>query len=414
MAVTVTHAKTVALADDPKAAANGEVLPSDWNANHVITGLRTVLTADTIFYYSTTGSNVTGDGTIGKPFATPQFTADYIGQNIDGGGHNVTMKGADGTYTGVDFTSFPPNCPNWFIYGNVADKTKVIWQDNGVNSACFAVNNQTTTILIPGGITFACNTTLTRGFFLNAGCRVVTDYVNFAEIAITNTSAGSCGYAIQIIGPFARMETNSVLTVSGNRDGWLYLGDPSCFYLGAAPMTLSGTPVWAQYGVQSFGGYMEHDGVITGTATGPGLFLSELGVGHFSTANAIPGSTAGQRKSGDINFSGVSAANIFSTYVKSGLPTTTDIFTGSNAVFNDTGTGLNAIVVNDGGTIKYVATQFVGIVSALPSAATLGAGSRAFVTDSNATLAAGLGNIVAGLGANSTPVFSDGTNWRIG
>lgn len=50
-------------------------------------------------------------------------------------------------------------------------------------------------------------------------------------------------------------------------------------------------------------------------------------------------------------------------------------------------------------------------VAALPSP---GAGQRAFVSNSNATLAAGLGNIVVGGGANFTPVYADGSAWRIG
>lgn len=50
-------------------------------------------------------------------------------------------------------------------------------------------------------------------------------------------------------------------------------------------------------------------------------------------------------------------------------------------------------------------------VSALPSAATVGAGSRAFVTDANA---ATFNSVVASGGANKVPVFSDGTAWRIG
>ena len=40
-----------------------------------------------------------------------------------------------------------------------------------------------------------------------------------------------------------------------------------------------------------------------------------------------------------------------------------------------------------------------------------GAGARAVVTDANATT---FHSIVAGGGANVVPVFSDGTNWRIG
>jgi len=50
-------------------------------------------------------------------------------------------------------------------------------------------------------------------------------------------------------------------------------------------------------------------------------------------------------------------------------------------------------------------------VAQLVAAGTAGAGARAVVTDANATTFAA---IVAGGGANVVPVFSDGTNWRIG
>lgn len=47
----------------------------------------------------------------------------------------------------------------------------------------------------------------------------------------------------------------------------------------------------------------------------------------------------------------------------------------------------------------------------LPAAATAGAGARAFCTDSDT---ATFNATVAGGGANSVPVFSDGTNWKVG
>lgn len=50
-------------------------------------------------------------------------------------------------------------------------------------------------------------------------------------------------------------------------------------------------------------------------------------------------------------------------------------------------------------------------VGALISAATAGAGARAFVTDANSTTFA---SVAAGSGSNGVPVYSDGTNWRIG
>lgn len=61
------------------------------------------------------------------------------------------------------------------------------------------------------------------------------------------------------------------------------------------------------------------------------------------------------------------------------------------------------------------ASSFVKVsavtVANLPSAATAGAGARATVTDATATTFA---STVAGGGANIVPVYSDGTNWKIG
>ncbi len=50
-------------------------------------------------------------------------------------------------------------------------------------------------------------------------------------------------------------------------------------------------------------------------------------------------------------------------------------------------------------------------VATLPAAATAGAGARSFVTDATVTTFA---STVAGGGANAVPVYSDGTNWKIG
>jgi len=50
-------------------------------------------------------------------------------------------------------------------------------------------------------------------------------------------------------------------------------------------------------------------------------------------------------------------------------------------------------------------------VAKLPSAAASGIGARSTVTDATATT---FHSTVAGGGANTVPVFSDGTNWLIG
>jgi hypothetical protein len=50
-------------------------------------------------------------------------------------------------------------------------------------------------------------------------------------------------------------------------------------------------------------------------------------------------------------------------------------------------------------------------VATLPSAVTSGAGARSFVTDA---LGPTFGATVAGSGAVAVPVYSDGTNWKVG
>jgi len=50
-------------------------------------------------------------------------------------------------------------------------------------------------------------------------------------------------------------------------------------------------------------------------------------------------------------------------------------------------------------------------VATLPSAVTSGKGARSFVTDASAPT---FGSTVAGAGAVATPVYSDGTNWKVG
>jgi len=54
---------------------------------------------------------------------------------------------------------------------------------------------------------------------------------------------------------------------------------------------------------------------------------------------------------------------------------------------------------------------FVYTVATLPSAVASGTGARSFVSDATATTFA---STVAGGGANKVPVYSDGTNWKIG
>lgn len=53
----------------------------------------------------------------------------------------------------------------------------------------------------------------------------------------------------------------------------------------------------------------------------------------------------------------------------------------------------------------------VYVVAKLPAASAAGVGARAFVTDSSVST---FGTTVAAGGAINVPVYSDGTNWKVG
>jgi len=61
--------------------------------------------------------------------------------------------------------------------------------------------------------------------------------------------------------------------------------------------------------------------------------------------------------------------------------------------------------------LKQLQTSVPVAIADLPSAETAGVGSRAFVTDSSVST---FGTTVAGGGSTKVPVYSDGTNWKVG
>lgn len=79
----------------------------------------------------------------------------------------------------------------------------------------------------------------------------------------------------------------------------------------------------------------------------------------------------------------------------------------SGTAFVVTGVGGALAASFASGPTKLQATTVAGLLAA----ATAGNGARANVTDATATTFA---SIVAGGGANAVPVYSDGTNWKIG
>lgn len=115
---------------------------------------RTSLTVSTNWYVATTGSDTTGDGSSGNPWATPQFALNTIRNNYDFMGFTPVLNIADGTYN-------PPSGSNQVlsctaanvgtiyvqIIGNVTNPQNVIFNvpsgDYGISAGdyCWLVFN---------------------------------------------------------------------------------------------------------------------------------------------------------------------------------------------------------------------------------------------------------------------------------
>lgn len=95
--------------------------------------------------------------------------------------------------------------------------------------------------------------------------------------------------------------------------------------------------------------------------------------------------------------------------VIAGTTTSGNVTTGALVVKGGAGFAGN---VNVGGNVSATIVKTTPTtVSSLPTAASVGAGARSFVTDANTTT---FNSAVSGSGGNAMPVFSDGTSWRIG
>jgi len=109
--------------------------------------------------------------------------------------------------------------------------------------------------------------------------------------------------------------------------------------------------------------------------------------GNLTLGTDTPGTTV------KVHVGGTLAANIVATFSNTNLTVTGNISATSGNVW-----------------AKYVRTT-PSTVTGLGYANVAGAGARAFVTDANTIT---FNSVVSGGAGNNMPVFSDGTNWRIG
>jgi hypothetical protein len=180
-----------------------------------------------------------------------------------------------------------------------------------------------------------------------------------------------------------------------------------------------GACVFYNGGNGQFGGTLQIGGAFSGATTG--AFSNQV----TGRALDITGTQNSYTPAGGVavQYSGSGTGQIRAyANVAGGGTAQLNIMGGATLVAQATSAGALLPGVADTTTLGNVSWRWANIftnyvktvpttVASLTAAATAGAGARAFVSDATATTFA---SIVTGGGANPVPVYSDGTNWRIG
>lgn len=259
------------------------------------------------------------------------------------------------------------------------------------------------------------NYILGNGYFLTGLSGAVSSYgnanvvnllQNFGSNSIVTTGNISASYvnlANNITAQndvIAKRGTFSGDPVTG--DASLYVGSPTFTNLGTDVMAqfTGNVPAYAQLNLQNFGNSV--------TASGDYIITADNGT---DTTRFLDLGLAGSNWDGsqDNSLGNLIQPNWGYLYVQDG----------GLVIGTRIGNTANVVTINTNGNVTMPNNLSVtGIVntgvftaSTIPSAATAGAGARAFVTDSDAVT---FGALYTGGAANSTPVWSNGSAWYVG
>ncbi len=358
--LTVTDGSHTVAGTTHLAVTGGAVGGTSPNATLTVSGGggRTILTADTTFYVATTGSDSTGDGTVGKPWATIQHAVDYVVNSLDCNSNQVTIQVADGTYPEFVVCGAGLNSgnnatdnqdPPFILQGNVADNTKVVIKPTGSTGPVLSTTGKAAwwhRYLTLDGTNVTGQNALA---YTTENSWVYFDHCNFGNMP---------GGWLVYVDTLSFVHLLGGITIVATDAAGICRGDYFATILSDQDITISSALVCTDsifYATQSSWVLIVHQNItVSGSVTGKrfeaigGSLVTDAGYAA-GDADALPGSISGTVDNTSW-FSGKKGA-----LTKAGLPATTDIPVGTYDVMKDTSGGGVYLAYNDAGTIKKVA-----------------------------------------------------------
>lgn len=248
-------------------------------------GGRIVLSGNTDFYISTTGSDANNGTSSGTPWLTFSHAWNVLTQNYDLAGFTATVHAADGTYTtGGGFSGVPT------IGGG-----KIVFQSTSGSSATCIVNVSSGNCftLTNGAVVTVNNIKLISatgdGFFIGA-----QSSLNFAGIDF-----GACGSYQIFVDEQGRANPTGNYTISGSAVNHWNVQSASEFHIGTTSITITitGTPAFTAFSRAANNSLIVFNSLPTfsGSATGQRYNATYGGVINTGSGNVnfLPGNSAG-------------------------------------------------------------------------------------------------------------------------
>lgn len=121
------------------------IQPTTQGGGYVVTDVLSAATANIggtgsgfTFTLTAIGANINSGLVATSPFLNLQHAFDYLGSNIDGGGHGILIQFADGIHDGAQFNSCPPGLSMYTLQGNPTNHTTAVLTDTWPQGGAFA------------------------------------------------------------------------------------------------------------------------------------------------------------------------------------------------------------------------------------------------------------------------------------
>lgn len=198
------------------------------------------------FYVSTTGSDVTGDGSSGNPWASITTALDFLDDKLIDTGSTVTINIADGTYNIPTLSLSHPNLNRIIISGNTTTPSNVVLQSTDTYTIAAIRGHVLRTLegvkLSAGvgaetGLIVAASTALNMNDVEIDGYTYGIQFGNGGNVIGTDITIDNCTYGIY--GYFGGFTTITNPTITNSSNTAVYAKNASAIRLPGV-ITLSG------------------------------------------------------------------------------------------------------------------------------------------------------------------------------